>query len=182
MKISAAIASARAGTKEPKFDIITEILDLKPKGNWRVWEDAESNILKISKNGSVLIRPSNNPYTTTNPRDVFRKAHPKLIAKHSYWVLAMFGQNQAILSFLGNDGILRCCLFDDKGWLGNQNPILLGFRTLKVIASGYIDSEPRKMPQINITYPKCFEIENSWGSSYPSTDSQLQEKIQWLIR
>src|SRR5690606_41718125 len=80
----------------------------------------------------------------------------------------------------GNDGILRCCLFDNNQWIENLSSVLLGFKTLKVIASGYIDSEPRRMPQMNITYPKSFEIEEAWASGYPSNDSQLQEKIQCL--
>jgi|SRR5690606_30442622 len=177
MKRSAAIASARIGTKESRFNTIVEILDLKHKGDWRIWEDAESNILKISKNGAVQVYPSKISITT---RDIFKKAEPKLIAKHSYWVLCLFGTTQKILVFLGNDGILRCCLFDNNQWIENLSSVLLGFKTLKVIASGYIDSEPRRMPQMNITYPKSFEIEEAWASGYPSNDSQLQEKIQCL--
>lgn len=177
MKVSSAIASARAGTKEPRFDVITEILDIRPQGDWRVWSDAESNLLKISKNGAVQVHPA---VESKGTRDVFRKAKPKLIAKHSYWVLALFGPAQ-ILTFLGNDGILRSCIFDGK-WVQNQSPILLGFKTLRFIASGYIDPEPRKISNINVTYPKDFEIEEAWASSYPSSDLELQEKIQCLIR
>lgn len=178
MKKASAIASAKALTKEPRFSIIVDVLELQSNKNWRVWEDSEKNLLKISKNGAVQVYPSKNSIST---KDIFRKAHPALIAKYSYWVKVLFGKGKTILVFLGEDGFLRCCMFEDNKWIGNQSPLLLGFKLLKVIVSGYIESEPRRVQGMKITYPKCFEIEEAWASGYPSKDSHLQERINWLI-
>lgn len=178
MKRTSAIASAKVLTKEPRFQVIADILEISPKETWRVWEDDEKNLLKISKNGAVQVYPSKDPVST---KDVFKKAHPRMIAKHSYWVMVLSSKNKYVLIFLGEDGFLRCSIFEDNKWVENQSPVLLGFKLLKVIASGYIDSEPRRIQGMKITYPKCFEIEDAWVSGFPSRDSHLQEKIHCLI-
>src|SRR5690606_13925175 len=137
---------------------------------------AESNILRITQNGWVKIYQGKNPTTT---RDVFRKANPNIIAKHSYWVLYLYSPEQIIIAFLGNDGLLRCSLFKDNKWVGNQCPIFLGFKILKIIASGYIDPEVKKIVKTNVM-SKNLQIEEAWSSGYPISDSKLQEKLHCL--
>lgn len=176
MQKKRAIASARAFLNAPCFELIVEILKLSPKGDWTQWQDFEGNTLKISKNKTVHIYLSKQEVGITN--DVYRKARPVSIAKHSYWTLAMFGKTQSLLSFIGNDGTLRCCYFENNVWKCNLPPIVLGYQTLGYIASGYIETEPRKIVLPKIIYLKNFEIEEAWASSYPVTDTNLQERIQ----
>lgn len=176
MQKNRAIASARAFLNSSRFELIVDILGLQPKGDWTQWEDSEGNRLKISKNKAVHIYPSSGEAETT--KDVYRKARPSTIAEHSYWVLAAFGQKETILTFLGNDGVLRCSYFENNIWKYNISPVLLGFQALDFIASGYIDTDPRKIRSLRITYPKGFEIEEVWATGYPTNDTTLQERIQ----
>jgi hypothetical protein len=176
MQKKRAIASARAFLNLPSFDLIVSILDLQPKGSWDQWEDAEGNYLKISKNKSIRVfLPKKDTLTT---RDIYRKAHPRMIAKHSYWILALFGKNQSIISFLGNDGILRCCYFENNIWKYNISPLLLGFDILKCVISEYLELDSRKLQLVSVKHPKSFKIEEVWASGIPANDFSLQERIE----
>lgn len=172
-----AIASARAFLNDARFDIIVEILRLNPVGDWTQWVDVEGNYLKISKKGAVHVYPSKEIGTVTN--DVYRKARPQAIASHSYWMLAIFGQEQSILSFLGNDGMLRCCYFENDIWKYNIQPLLLGYHVLSYVASGYIDTEARKARIPKVSYPKNFHIEEAWAGTYPCIDLQWLSEKSW---
>jgi hypothetical protein len=181
MRKKRAVASARAFLNDARFDVIVEILRLNPVGDWTQWADVEGNSLKISKNGAIHVYPSKEIGTVTN--DVYRKARPQAIASHSYWMLAIFGQTQSILSFLGNDGMFRCCYFENDIWKYNIQPLLLGYQALSYVASGYIDTETRKVRIPKISYPKNFNIEEVWASSYSATDLQLfSENSQERLR
>jgi hypothetical protein len=175
-----AIASARAFLDAPRFEILVDIVGLEPKEDWHTWEDGEGNRLRIAKNKSVQVYSLKTKSEIT--KDVFRKARPELIASHSYWVLSLFGNSDGykdtILAFLGYDGSLRCCLFRDKVWIENFSPVLLGYQTLSYISSGYIDNESRILKSLKVTYPKGFDIEEAWASGFPTTDINLQERIQ----
>lgn len=175
MSKSRAIASARAFLGI-YFEILAEILGLNPKEDWHEWEDPEKNFLKITKRKTIRVYPSSNIPTTTN--DVFRKAHPRDIAKHSYWMLVLIAKNKTIICFLGNDGILRRCDFEDNKWVCNDSPLLLGYQVLRYIINGYLETEPRKVKSIKLHYPISFEIEDAWASGYPSTNHELQELIE----
>lgn len=172
-----AIASARAFLGMP-FEVLAEIAVLTPKGDWHLWEDPEGNRLRIAKNKAVQVYPAK---TSSSTKDIFRKALPELIAKNSYWVLALFGNDKSLLSFLGNDGVLRCCYFESGIWQCNINSVLLGFRVLRYVCSGYIENKSREISSLRIKYPKSFEIEEAWGSGYPTSDSKLQERMCHLI-
>jgi hypothetical protein len=176
MQKKRAIASARAFLNAPRFDLIVEILKLNPEEDWTKWQDIEGNQLKISKNKAIHVYHSKQESEYTN--DVYRKAKPVNIAKHSYWVLALFGSTQSILSFIGNDGTLRCCYFENNIWKCNLPPIMLGYQILGYIASGYIETESRKIAIPIIGYPKRFKIEEAWASGYPVADTNLKERIQ----
>ena len=172
MQKSRAIASARAFLENSAFDIVVDISNLNPKEDWHLWEDPEGNQLSITKNHRVIVTPSE--IRATKTRDLFRQAPPVLIAKYSYWVLALFGEDKTILNFLGNDGLLRVCFFMGKKWEMNIAPLIIGYPMLNVIATSYLDIEPQ-----DIIVPRTmFEIEEAWASGYPSTDSILQERIQ----
>jgi hypothetical protein len=177
-----AIASARAFLGTPQFEILVDIVGLEPKGDWHVWEDTEGNRLRIAKNKSVQVYAQSPKAESEVTKDVFRKARPDLIAKHSYWVLSLFGNScgheDTVLAFLGNDGNLRCCFFRDKVWQRNFSPVLLGFQALSYVSSGYIDNESRILKSLKVTYPKGFDIEEVWASGFPTTDTNLQELIQ----
>ena len=141
------------------------------------WEDIEGNRLKILKNKSVQVHPAKIEARST--KDLFRKAKPALIAKHSYWVLAFFGkESKSVLSFLGNDGKLRVSYFENTLWVSNISPVLIGYSALQQVVSGYIDTDSRIISSIKIPYPKGFEIEEAWGCGYPTSDINLLERIQ----
>lgn len=176
MQKNRAIASARAFLNSSRFEIVAEILGLQPKHDWTQWEDSEGNRLKISKNKAVYIYPAKIDAVST--KDVYRKSQPNTIAEHSYWVLAVFGKTETIFAFLGNDGMLRCCYFQNNKWKYNIPPIFLGFQTLDLIASWYIDTDPRKISSFKLSHPKSFEIEEAWVTGYPTNDTTLQERIQ----
>lgn len=176
MQKKRAIASARAFLNAPRFGLIVDILNLNPKWDWTQWQDPEGNYLKISKNKAIHVYPSKQELEST--KDVYRKARPETIARHSYWVLAMFGETQSVLSFLGNDGTLRCCYFENNIWKFNISPMLLGYKILDCIVFGYIETEPRKVKIPKISYPKNFNIEEAWATGYPVVDDNLQERIQ----
>lgn len=173
MQTKRAIASARAFLGVP-FDLLVDIANIETKGDWHFWEDAEGNRLRIAKNKSVQVYPAKQEAAHT--KDVFRKALPSRIAQQSYWVLAIFGKS-TLLNFLGHDGMLRCCYFEDHVWKGNISPVLLGYQALRYVFSGYMDLEPRQINSLKITYPKGFKIEEAWASGYPSTNSKYQEQI-----
>lgn len=175
MQKKRAIASARSFLNDPKFEFLVDIVDLEPRNGWTSWYDFEENYMKILKNKSIHVYPSKNKSNKTN--DVFRKSNANIISKHSYWVMAMFCKSKSLLNFLGNDGRLRVCYFEDNIWKYNISPLLLGFRTLKVIVSGYIEEEARMINSIKIRYIKDLEIEEVWCSGYPSNNKKLQEKI-----
>jgi hypothetical protein len=139
--------------------------------------DADGNRLRIAKNKSVLVYPAKKEPSVT--KDIFRKAPPALIAKNSYWILALFGKNHSLLSFLGNDGNLRSCYFEDEVWQYNMSSTLLGYRALRYVSSGYIETYCRRIiTSLKVKYPKGFEIEEAWASGYPSSNDKFQERIQ----
>lgn len=177
MQKARAIASARAFLG-CRFDLIVDIVGLDPKEEWMLWEDAEGNRLRISKNKAVNVYPAKTPAVVT--KDVFRKAPPALIAKHSYWVMSVFG-NHDMLCFLGDDGTLRCCYFENQRWQYNMSPTLLGYQALRCVMSGYIETESRRLHSFSLGFPRDFQIEEAWASGYPTTDRKLQERICHLI-
>ena len=180
MQKKRAIASARAFLGIP-FDLLAEIAALDPIEDWHLWTDPEGNRLRIAKNKSVQVYPARHESRTT--KDVFRKAEPALIAKHSYWVLALFGKDETLLNFLGNDGLLRTCYFEERIWQYNMSSVLLGFKALRYVGSGYIETRSRQITSpLKIKYPKGFEIEEAWASGYPTTDSNLQERIRCHLK
>ena len=168
-----AIASARAAINFP-FDILVDMLMLEPKGDWHLWLDPEGNRMRIFKNKAVKVYPAAAEGAKT--RDVFRKANPKLIEKHSYWVMLISGKGKNILILLGNDGKLRSCYFENNIWKCNISPLLLGINTLRYIANGYLETEPRLIKLTNISYPKGFEIEEAWAAGLPIEDSEINLK------
>lgn len=175
MQKKRAIASAQAFLGA-HFDLIVEIVGLDPKRDWNIWEDSEGNQLRIAKNKAVHVLPAKNEPIST--LDVFRKSPPSLIAKHSYWSLSLFGDNKTMLCFLGNDGTVRCCYFENNIWKYNMSPVLLGYKALRYVVSGYIETDARKLRLLNLSYPKGFNIEEAWASGYPTTDNKLQERIE----
>jgi len=171
---SRAIASARVAVD--RFDVIASILDLEPKESWTLWEDSEGNRLRIAKNRSVHVYPAKIPKQVT--KDVYRKAHPATIAKKSYWALALFDKNKkSIFAFVGHDGTLRASYFENKRWIINISPVLLGIQILRSVSSGYIDEEPRTFSNLKVKYPKDFDIETAWSTGFPSPNTTLQENI-----
>lgn len=176
MQKNRAIVSARAFLDSTSFELVVDILGLQPKKDWTQWEDSEGNLLKVAKNKTVHVYPAKEEAEAT--MDVYRKARPSVIADHSYWVLAAFGREKSIFAFLGNDGVLRCSYFENNTWKMNLPPVLIGFQALNIVASGYIDIDPRKIRSIKLSYPKGFEIEEAWATGYPTTDTTLQERIQ----
>jgi hypothetical protein len=174
MQKKRAIASAQAFLG-CRFDLLVDIVGLDPKGDWNLWEDSEGNQLRIAKNKAVHVLPAKHEPTST--MDVFRKAHPALIAKHSYWALSLFGDRQSMLCFLGDDGTLRCCYFENNTWQYNMSPVLLGYKALRYVISGYIETDSRRLRTLSLPYPKDFHIEEAWASGYPTTDRKLQERI-----
>lgn len=182
MHRSRAIASARAFLGAPRFELLVDITGIEPKGDWRLWVDAEGNRLRIAKNKSIQVYAQSPKVESLVTKDVFRKARPELIANHSYWVLSLFGNcdghEQTVMAFLGDDGNLRCCVFVDKVWQRNIAPLLLGFQALSCVSSGYIENDSRIIKSLKVTYPKGFDIEEAWASGFPTTDTNLQERIQ----
>lgn len=175
MQKNRAVASATAFLG-CRFDLIVDIVGLDPKGDWNLWEDSEGNQLRIAKNKAVHVFPAKSEAQKT--MDVFRKASPLVISKHSYWVMAIFGQQKDMLCFLGLDGMLRCCYFEDNSWKYNMSPVLLGFRMLRCVISGYIETDTRRIKTVSLSYPKDFNIEEVWASGYPATDTKFLELIE----
>lgn len=176
MQTKRAIASARAFLNDSNFEIIVQLLKLKPKQDWYEWYDLEGNYLKITKTKHILIHQAKKKVEATI--DIYCKAKPESIIKNSYWLCSIFGVEKTILLFIGNDGILRCCYFENNTWKCNMNPILLGYQILNIIANEYIDMEARRIaiPKINIIEKK--DIEEIWLSGIPVSNNELKDKIQ----
>jgi hypothetical protein len=175
-----AIASARNFLDFSKFEHIVTMLNLSPIESWNRWEDIDGNILTICKNKNVIVTQSDK--TNNKTLDIFRKAKPNLIAKHSYWVLCLIGNKEIILSFLGNDGVLRSCYYKDNKWVNNISSLLLGFDILKYIVNNYIESDIINIEDKKIKKLKLIDIEESWCGGLPLVDSELKEKICHLIQ
>lgn len=176
-----AIASARAALG-CQFDILVDMLDLDPVVDWHVWKDADGNSLRICKNKSVKIYPSTR--TSNITKDIFRKALPSLIYKHSYWgmLLSDVEKTDNILILLGNDGKLRCSYFINNIWIQNFNPLLLGFGILKYIICWYLETEVRSIKSLKTLYPHDFEIEEAWSFGFPVEDNDIYERIKCLLK
>jgi len=128
----AALASARAFLDDKKFDTIVQICALKSRNDWRVWYDENNNYLRLHKNGSIHIYPSNEIEIDTN--DIYRKSKPDQIANVSCWALLGFGREDSVIWFIGNDRRLRVSCFQNEHWIRNQLPLLSGVPILKLIA------------------------------------------------
>lgn len=174
-----AIASARAYLSNPRFDSFADMTGIHPQGDWKHWKDSEGNLLRLTKTHTALVYAARTPIERT--ADLYRKAHPKLIAKHSYWVMALLGKDMSVLSFLGRDGLARVCVFKDEKWKENICPLLIGYIACQYICSGYLDSDVRKIECKRVVYPRELEIEESWVSGYPVNEKTLQEKIECLL-
>jgi hypothetical protein len=179
MQKGRAIASARAAINCP-FDILADMLMLEPKGDWHLWLDPEGNRLRIFKNRAVQVYQAAEQAIET--KDIFRKARPELIVKHSYWLVLYSGKGKDILIFLGNDGKLRSCYFEGGIWKNNISPLLLGINTLRYIVNGYLETNPRLIKPVNISYPKDFEIEEAWASGIPIEENNLKERVRCLLK
>ncbi|MFA5758998.1 MAG: hypothetical protein WC942_06555 [Clostridia bacterium] len=160
-----AIKSAQVFLKDPLFKTIVNLTNLSPKESWTVWEDPEGNRLKIAKNKSVIISPSNTEPITT--KDIFRKAEPECIYKHSCWGLFISGKKHKITHLIGNDGLLRCCYYYNDIWQCNFQSLLLGYHNLMLLSERY-SNKTKQTTNTNkvfkIKYPKEFEIEEIWDS------------------
>jgi hypothetical protein len=175
MKKDQLIASARAVLNCP-FELLVSMLGLDPIGDWHTWQDTEGNQLRILKNGKVKIRPS--PIFIQKTKDVFRKAKPSLIAKHSYWGMLLSGKDNIII-FLGNDGKIRSSYFENNIWLKNISPLLLGFDILRYIVFEYLDSDFRMIDSIRMSYN--LKVEKAYAFGIPIEDIHLQERIKVMI-
>lgn len=175
MQKKRAIVSAEAALNFP-FGLLVDIVGLDPIDGWNLWRDSEGNLLRITKSKAVQVFPAKKEPKIT--KDVFRKAQPELIARYSYWVLSLFGNNESILCFLGNDGLLRVSYFKNSIWQYNVPSVLLGYQALRYVISGYIDIDPRKISSLKVSYLKDFRIEEAWASGYPTSDKDLRERIE----
>jgi hypothetical protein len=173
------MASARAALNCP-FDLLVDMLGLEPVEDWHVWIDSEGNRLRILKNGAVKVYPATTISTKTI--DVFRKANPALIERHSYWGMLLSGQNN-ILILLGNDGKIRASYFEKHIWVRNISPLLLGFGILRYISSGYLETNPRAIKLLKVSYPNDFVIEEAWAFGIPiEDDDNLKGNIKCLLK
>lgn len=173
---SRAIASARAFLNDKSFEILTDITNLNPLDDWKNWQDSEGNRLVITKQKRIYVYKSKSKPETT--KDIFRNSTPDLIAKYSYWIMAFLDSKKSVLCFLGNDGILRCCYFENKRWINNFPPLLLGYKALKYISSGYIDDSYRTVKGLKINQLNNRNVERVFVSGYPIPDHNLQENIK----
>jgi hypothetical protein len=178
MKRERAIASARAALNCP-FDLLVDMLSLEPETDWHGWLDSEGNRLRILKNGTVKVYPATTPATKT--KDVFRKAHPALIERHSYWGMLLSGKDN-ILILLGNDGKIRSSYFENNIWVRNISPLLLGFGILRYISSGYLETNPRTIKLLKVSYPHDFGIEEAWAFGIPIEQTNLKERVRCLLK
>ena len=174
------IASARAFLELPHFDTIVSICGLESKNDWHIWNDIEGNTINITKCKKIKITLNKCPVNCT--KDVFRVARPSNIAKHSYWMLSLFGKSsKTYLCFLGNDGKLRVCYFEENKWKNNIVPLELGFQVLDFIGTGYIDIEPRMLTSLNshtkLSFSEVFVIEEAWACGLPIEDTFLKQKL-----
>lgn len=155
------------------------MLFLEPNGDWHRWQDSEGNRLTIFKDNSVQVYPAKDRSIST--KDIFRKASPNLIIKHSYWGIIITEKNKDILILLGNDGKLRSSYFENNIWIENISPLLLGFHILRYISYGYLESDVRKIKLLNVIYPKEFKIEEAWAFGIPIEDTIINKKVSQLL-
>ena len=165
-----AIASARSFAGDG-IEVIINILQLNYIDDWTKWTDAEGNSLKLKKNGNIKITKSNNPVQKTN--DIFIKARPDLIAKHSYWAFVINGGGNRIINFLGNDGVLRSCYYENDNWIKNFSPLLLGIDNLCVVVNNYLDSEHKEIKGIKLPHHKEFVVESCFVTGEIEKDLEI---------
>lgn len=157
-----AIASANVFIPSLNLDTIIRILNLKHENDWMKWFDDEGNLLRIKKNKTVQIFNIGNLSDTTT--DIFIKAPPELISKHSYWLFQVVGKCKCISSFLGNDGRLRSCYFENGKWKNNIQPLLLGIDSLASISKNYLETEYQEIEGVDIKFINDFEVEKVFCS------------------
>jgi hypothetical protein len=153
------IASARAFAGD-RVEVLINILQLNPIDEWTKWTDAEGNTLKLCKNKGVLITPTKYPIQKTS--DIFMLANPEFIEEHSYWKFVINGNDKKVVSFLGNDGVLRSCFYDCEVWKNNFSPLLLGIDNLWKVVDKYLDSDYKKIKGVKLPFHKDFVVENAF--------------------
>jgi hypothetical protein len=131
MKKTSAIASARAAIGYKNLTVLINACNLKHVNSWNLWLDDGLNELRVNKIATVHV--SNKIITT----DIFEKALPFTIYDNSYWVYKL----NNYLYMMGNDGILRCSLFEGGQWAGNRKPLTLGLESLMMIIDSLVSKE-----------------------------------------
>lgn len=131
MKKTSAIASARAAIGYKNLTSLINACNLKHVNSWNLWLDDGLNELRINKIATVHV--SNKNITT----DIFEKALPFNIYNNSYWVYKL----NNYLYMMGNDGILRCSVFENKQWIGNKKPLTLGLDSLMIVIDALVSKE-----------------------------------------
>jgi hypothetical protein len=152
-----------------------EICDLTPdRKNWKIWRDEANNSLRLSDKG-IRTYMSKTQKQKTTP-DIFVKAFPSKIAKHSYWVMLLLGDNDAAMYFVGNDGRLRVCRFHKQKWIGNYVPLGIGIDGLRTVVNGYMNLDVRKVPIPSAT----FRPKEAWVGGYPN--DAWEDRIECLLK
>ena len=177
-----ALASARVFLKYDKtFESIIQMCSLTPKNNdWRIWEDEAGNFLRLHKNGSCHIYPSNNLKIHT--KDIYRKSRAWQIANISYWALLAFEAGHtdcANIWFLGNDNKLRVCYFQNGKHMSNSLPLTSKIQTLRLIAERKHIKSLKPVDNMNytFTYTSQWPLQNldKFLQTNPKAESILVE-------
>lgn len=179
MQKSRLAISAKAFLEWP-FNLLVNMLSLEPINGWLKWIDLEGNVITIRKNKSILLYPAKIPIQKT--KDIFRKAHPSVIIKYSYWGMLLFNTNEQIFILLGNDGKLRSCLFKNGNWENNFCPLLLGGDILRYIVNEYLNNELQTVTSLKISSHLNFEIEKAYSFGIPVEDETIKEQVKCLLK
>lgn len=144
MSTQSEFITVKAYLEEGHFFIkIIEICKLRSVKDWRRWTDAYGNELVLDRNKNLHLF-KNKLNATITPSDIFFKAYPADIIKMSKWYTVAFagGLDHSIYFWcMGNDDVLRLCVFIKGDWAENQPPLSMGVPATRKIVELFAESE-----------------------------------------
>ena len=163
----------------PQIEVLTKLCDLKPSIDWKVWQDDQGNILKVTKKNKI---ETVSKQTTNTTSDFLFKAHPEQIFKYSYFGMFLFLEDgYSAFLFVGHDGRLRCSEFFENSWLRNHSPLLVGMTILTRVAELYMSEGTVKIENKLHFKPNKKKVVEAWVSELPDIQSaELLEKLECI--
>jgi len=131
----------------PQIKHLQKMLLLTPV-DWNKWLDQWGNYILLKDKKSNFVIPKNQK---VKPLDIYIKSPPDFFIDKSYWT-CWWGEKNKIRCYIGNDGVLRVCLFENDQWVENIPPMLLGKAFVLWVCESFVEDKVAK--NVKVIYPE----------------------------